>query len=134
MKPLPSHRISRQLARELVQDATALGHNTQRLRQAMAYGARAHAEQRRKSGEPFFVHALQVARTVQAMGGLEVDVLAALHHDVVEDCPAYRLEDIEIAWGPEVSARVGTLTKNYRLATPEMRVADANNITSSFGV
>ena len=108
MKPIPSHRISRRLARELMQGATALGHNTARLRKAMSYGARAHAGQRRKTGEPFFDHALQVARAVQAMGGLEVDVLVALHHDVVEDCPAYRLEDIEIAWGPDVAARVGT--------------------------
>ena len=114
MNPIPSHRISRHLARELVQGAAALGHNTERLSQAMAYGARAHAGQGRKSGEPFFVHALQVARAVQAMGGLELDVLVALHLDVVEDCPAYRLEDIEIAWGPDVATRVGTLTKNYR--------------------
>ena len=59
------------------------------------------------------------------MGGLEVDVIAALHHDIVDDCFAVKLGDIELAWGSEVAARVGPLTKDYRLPSSEQRVADA---------
>lgn len=91
----------------------------------MAYCARAHARQRRKSGESYFLHPLQVARAVQVTGGLEEDVLAAVHHDVVEDCPGVSLEQIEIALGTDVAARVAPLTKDYRLPTSEQRTADA---------
>jgi|JI10StandDraft_1071094.scaffolds.fasta_scaffold550044_2 guanosine-3',5'-bis(diphosphate) 3'-pyrophosphohydrolase len=122
---LLTDRICRRLARELVQDAKARGHNTERLRQAIAYAGQAHKGQHRKSGEPFFIHSLQVARAVQVMGGPEVDVLAALHHDIVEDCFPITLSDIEIVWGVEVAARVGSLTKDYRLPTHEQRGADA---------
>lgn len=122
---LSSNRICRRLVRELLQDAKARGHNTERLRQAIVYSARAHKGQHRKSGEPYFIHSLQVARAVQVLGGLEVDVIAALHHDIVEDCFPVELSDIEIAWGAEVAARVGPLTKDYRLPTSEQRVADA---------
>lgn len=125
MNPIASPRICRHLARDLLQGAKTLGHDLELLRSAMVFGARAHAGQRRLTNEPYFVHALQVARAVQITGGLEADVLAALHHDVVEDCPGVSLADIEIAWGPEVAARVGPLTKDYRLPTSEQRVADA---------
>lgn len=125
MNPIASPRICRQLARELMQGAKALGHDTQQLRLATAYAARGHKGQRRKTGEPYILHPLSVARAVQRMGGLEVDVLAAIQHDVVEDCVGIRLEDIEVALGADVAARVAPLTKNYTLATSEQRTADA---------
>lgn len=125
MNPIASPRICRHLARDLLQGAKALGHDTEQLRLAMAYAARAHKAQRRKSGEPFIHHPLSVARAVQRMGGLEVDVLAAIQHDMVEDCVGVRLEDIEVALGAEVAARVAPLTKDYTLATSEQRTADA---------
>lgn len=125
MNPIASPRICRQLARDLMQGAKALGHDTEQLRLAIAYAARAHKGQRRKNGVPFIQHPLSVARAVQRMGGLEVDVLAAIQHDVVEDCVGVRLEDIEIALGFEVAARVAPLTKDYTLVTSEQRTADA---------
>lgn len=125
MTSIASPRICRPLVRDLLNGAKALGHDTKRLRLAMAYGSRHHAGVLRKSGEPYILHPLLVARAVQVMGGLEVDVLAAVQHDVVEDCVGVRLEDIEIALGADVAARVASLTKDYRLPTAEQRVADA---------
>ena len=120
-----SNRICKRLARELVQGAISLGHDPETIKQALVFGARAHAGQRRKSGEPYFLHSMLVARAVQVMGGAQVDVIAALNHDVVEDCLALNIYDIETAWGPEVAARVLPLTKDYRLPTSEQRVQDA---------
>ena len=125
MNPIASPRIFRQLARELLQGAKALGHDTEQLRLAIVYAARGHKGKRRKTGEPYILHPLSVARAVQLMGGLEVDVLAAIQHDVTEDCVGIRLEDIEVALGAEVAARVAPLTKDYTLATAEQRTADA---------
>jgi len=54
---------------------------------ALALARTAHKDQRRKSGEPYFVHPLTVACHALALG-IEEDVViaAALLHDVVEDC------------------------------------------------
>lgn len=125
MNTIASTRICRQLARDLLQGAKALGHDTEQLRMAMAYSARGHKGQRRKTGEPYILHPLLVAGAVQAMGGLQVDVLAAVQHDMVEDCVGVRLEDIEITLGADVAARVAPLTKDYSLPTSEQRTADA---------
>lgn len=125
MNSIASPRICRHQARDLLNGAKTLGHDAERLRRAMVYGASAHAGMRRKSGEPYILHPLLVARAVQHVGGLEVDVLAAVQHDVVEDCVGVRLEDIEIALGADVAVRVAPLTKNFRLPTSEQRVADA---------
>lgn len=124
MNPL-INRICRPLARELVQRAKTLGHDSELVKQALAYGARAHAGQRRKTGEFYFLHSMQVAGAVQVLGGAQVDVIAAFNHDVVEDCLALDIHDIEVAWGLEVAARVLPLTKDYRLPTSEQRVQDA---------
>ncbi len=70
----------------------------------------AHAGQMRKSGEPFFAHALTVANILADLR-LDVDTLiAALVHDVVEDTD-YTLADIESRFGPEVAHMVNGVTK-----------------------
>ena len=71
----------------------------------------AHSLQRRKSGEPYILHPLAVARIVGV--DLEQDarmVAAALLHDVVEDTP-YTLADITGRFGSEVAALVNVVTK-----------------------
>lgn len=71
----------------------------------------AHTLQRRKSGEPYILHPLAVARIVGV--DLEQDarmVAAALLHDVVEDTP-YTLADITGRFGSEVAALVNVVTK-----------------------
>src|SRR5690606_15272150 len=52
-----------------------------------AYGAasRAHAEQRRKSGEPYLVHPVRVARILAGLGLDQESIVAGLLHDAVED-------------------------------------------------
>ncbi len=81
---------------------------------AYRMAARAHAEQRRKSGEPYIVHPLAVARIVAAYGMDEVAIAAALLHDAVEDT-RIELEDIRRAFGHEVATIVDGVTKLDRL-------------------
>ncbi len=71
----------------------------------------AHAEVRRKSGEPYIYHPLEVATIVAKEIGLGPrSVAAALIHDVVEDSD-YTLEDIERLFGEEIARIIDGLTK-----------------------
>ncbi|CAG0912152.1 unnamed protein product, partial [Cyprideis torosa] len=65
------------------------------IRKAFDFAVDAHKGQRRKSGEPFIHHPLEVAKIVANEIGLgATSIAAALLHDVVEDTH-YELEDIE---------------------------------------
>ena len=81
---------------------------------AYAWAAAAHRAQRRKSGEPFVEHPLNVARIVARLGLDEVSVAAALLHDVIEDTDR-TLDDVEAEFGPEVAKIVDGVTKLERI-------------------
>ena len=60
----------------------------ERLRTAFEFAKEAHSPQRRKSGEPYIIHPVNVARIVAEELELGVDpIIAAFLHDVVEDTP-----------------------------------------------
>jgi RelA/SpoT family (p)ppGpp synthetase len=82
----------------------------QRVRQAFDLARKEHGEQRRKSGEPFFLHPLTVAYYL-AEYRLDADALmAALLHDVAEDT-RLSIPEIGDRFGPEVSRLVDGVTK-----------------------
>ncbi|MGH1503662.1 MAG: RelA/SpoT family protein [Acidimicrobiales bacterium] len=83
---------------------------------ARAYklAADAHEPQRRKSGEPYIVHPLAVAKIVAELGLDEISIAAALLHDAVEDTPVTR-EDLEREFGVDVADIVDGVTKLDRL-------------------
>ncbi len=81
------------------------------LRRAFEIAADAHVHMRRKSGEPYILHPIAVARIVVDEIGLGVtSSICALLHDVVEDTEI-TLEDIEQEFGSSYSAIVDGLTK-----------------------
>ncbi|MGB0176055.1 MAG: RelA/SpoT family protein [Owenweeksia sp.] len=81
------------------------------IRKAFDLARDAHSEVRRKSGEPYIFHPLEVATIVAREIGLgPVSVSAALIHDVVEDSE-YTLEDIERIFGEEIARIIDGLTK-----------------------
>jgi GTP pyrophosphokinase len=85
----------------------------------------AHEGQKRKSGEPFFAHAMTVA-TILADLRLDVDTLiAAMVHDVVEDTD-YVMEDIRQRFGQDVAHMVDGVTKisGIRAVNKEARKAE----------
>jgi len=85
--------------------------NEQLIRKAFQFANAAHMGVRRKSGEPYIIHPIAVAKVVVSEIGLGTkSVLAAILHDVVEDTE-YTLEDIENMFGAKVASLVDGLTK-----------------------
>ncbi len=84
------------------------------IRRAYELAAEAHAEQRRKSGEPYIIHPYSVAKIVADLGLDYVSIAAALLHDAVEDT-TLEVADIEHGFGPEVAAIVDGVTKLEKL-------------------
>lgn len=81
------------------------------LRHAFEMAADAHKTMRRKSGEPYILHPLAVARIGVEEIGLGVrSSICALLHDTVEDTDI-TLEDIEREFGSEIARIVDGLTK-----------------------
>jgi GTP diphosphokinase / guanosine-3',5'-bis(diphosphate) 3'-diphosphatase len=81
------------------------------IRTAFEMSAEAHKTMRRKSGEPYILHPLAVARICVEEIGLGVrSTICALLHDTVEDTDI-TLEDVERAFGAEIARIVDGLTK-----------------------
>ncbi|MBU1674867.1 RelA/SpoT family protein, partial [bacterium] len=96
-----------------------------RLWQAFRFGNEAHAGQLRKSGEPYFTHALTVAGILADLR-LDVDTLVAgLLHDVVEDT-GVTLDELRERFGEEVVHMVDGVTKisDIRSHSPDTRQAE----------
>lgn len=78
--------------------------------EALIFANKAHEGQKRKSGEPYIIHPIEVAVLAQKMG-LDPDaVCAALLHDVVEDT-SVRIQDVEARFGKSIAQMVDALTK-----------------------
>ena len=81
------------------------------LRNAFEIAVEAHKDMRRKSGEPYILHPLAVARIVVEEIGLGVrSAICALLHDTVEDTEI-TLEDITRDFGPHIAKIIDGLTK-----------------------
>ena len=78
---------------------------------AFNFAKAAHKGIKRRSGEPYIMHPLAVARIVVKEIGLgSTSICSALLHDVVEDTD-YTIEDIENLFGPKIAQIVDGLTK-----------------------
>ena len=89
-------------------------HEIDRLRDAIEFAREAHSPQRRKSGEPYIIHPVCVARIVAEELELGADpVIAAFLHDVVEDTH-YTIDDIRERFGDDVAFLVGVVTKKKK--------------------
>lgn len=78
---------------------------------AFNFAKQAHKGVRRRSGEPYILHPIAVARIACYEIGLgSTSICAALLHDVVEDTD-YTVEDIENLFGPKIAQIVDGLTK-----------------------
>jgi GTP pyrophosphokinase len=80
------------------------------LRRAVATAIRAHAGQRRVSGEPYVRHSLAVARILADLGLDHETLAAAILHDVVEDT-GVALEDLKRDFGARIAGLVDGVTK-----------------------
>lgn len=95
------------------------------VRKAYELAAEAHKSQKRKTGEPYIIHPIAVARIVAEELELGANpVMAAFLHDVVEDTP-YTIDDICERFGEDVpslsvwlqSVRKTSMTSRSRWTT-----------------
>jgi GTP pyrophosphokinase len=88
--------------------------STELVGQAYRYADECHIGQMRKSGEPYIAHPLETALFLAELRLDTHTIVAALLHDVVEDC-GVSLEEITQRFGPEVSKLVDGVTKLTRM-------------------
>ena len=94
------------------------------VRAAYNFAAVAHKDQKRKTGEPYIIHPIAVARIVAEEMGLGANpVMAAFLHDVIEDCP-YTIDDIRKRFGDDVAFLVGVVTKQKKAKYDKSKQVD----------
>ena len=88
--------------------------DVERIRAAFELAKTAHADQKRKSGEPYIFHPIAVANIVaeELMLGAN-PVIAAFLHDVVEDTD-FTIDDIQQRFGDDVAFLVRVVTKQEK--------------------
>ncbi|GAB4491722.1 MAG: bifunctional (p)ppGpp synthetase/guanosine-3',5'-bis(diphosphate) 3'-pyrophosphohydrolase [Anaerolineales bacterium] len=99
------------------------------IRRAYEVAEKAHAEQKRASGEPYITHCVAVANILAEMRMQPEVVIAGLLHDTVEDTPL-TLEDLSNQFGEEVAKLVKGVTKLDSLP----RVSRADRLTQQDAV
>jgi guanosine-3',5'-bis(diphosphate) 3'-pyrophosphohydrolase len=81
------------------------------IRKAYEMAVEAHSKQRRKSGEPYILHPIEVARIcIEEIGLGPTAAICALLHDVVEDTEV-TLQEIHKSFGHKIGSIVDGLTK-----------------------
>src|SRR2546423_1718765 len=97
------------------------------LNRAYVYAMRAHGEQKRASGDPYFSHPLEVAAILTELKLDDATIAAALLHDTIEDTAATRAE-IDQMFGTEIGALVEGLTKLKKLELVTKEAKQAENL------
>ena len=85
--------------------------NVDLVSKAYHFAEKAHEGQKRKSGEPYFIHPLTVSSILAKLMLDAPTIAAGLLHDTVEDCEGCTQEVIEQEFGTEVAQLVDGLTK-----------------------
>ena len=97
------------------------------LNRAYVYAMRAHGEQTRASGDPYFSHPLEVAAILTNLKLDDATIVAALLHDTIEDTEATRAE-IDQLFGHEIGLLVEGLTKLKKLDLVTREAKQAENL------
>ena len=96
------------------------------LNRAYVYAMKAHGQQKRASGDPYFSHPLEVA---SILTGLKLDddtIATALLHDTIEDTQTTK-DEIERLFGPNIASLVDGLTKIEKLNLVSKKTQQAEN-------
>ena len=84
--------------------------DTKLIMKAYNYAVKHHGDQKRRSGEPYIIHPLNVAYILADLGLDEATICAALLHDVVEDTDATDA-DLRREFSDEIADMVAGVTK-----------------------
>ena len=101
------------------------------LLKAYEYAKAAHENQKRASGEPYFIHPCAVAEILMDLGLDAATIAAALLHDVIEDteCTA---DDIKREFGDEILGLVLGVTKLEKIVFKSKEDENAENFRKIF--
>lgn len=110
--------------------------NLRKIRYAYFMAEAAHSGQVRDSGEPYIVHPLHVAEIVFELHMDDDTIVAALLHDVLEDCPRISQEELTELFGQDVLNLVEGVTKLSRshpvqLTDRQRATAESNRAAES---
>jgi GTP diphosphokinase / guanosine-3',5'-bis(diphosphate) 3'-diphosphatase len=97
------------------------------LNRAYVYAMKAHGEQKRASGDPYFSHPLEVAAILTDLKLDDATIAAALLHDTIEDTHTTRAE-IDQLFGAEIGSLVEGLTKLAKLDLVTKEATQAENL------
>ncbi len=120
----PAADLEELLGRAIEQNPEA---DRELLRRAYEYARRAHAGQRRLTGDEYLSHPLAVAELLVELGMDDATLAAALLHDVVEDTDR-GLEDVQREFGEEIASLVDGVTKLRRIQFDTGRARQAENL------
>ncbi|MBN1385692.1 bifunctional (p)ppGpp synthetase/guanosine-3',5'-bis(diphosphate) 3'-pyrophosphohydrolase [Candidatus Woesearchaeota archaeon] len=101
--------------------------NIELIQKAYRLSERSHKDQKRASGEPYFIHLYACAEIVVEMGGDTASICAALLHDVVEDTPVTK-DQIAKEFGDEIANIVQALTNLRQIKFETKEEYKAENI------
>src|SRR5215831_12283172 len=96
------------------------------LNRAYVYAMKAHGNQKRASGAPYFSHPLEVAAILAEMRLDDATIATALLHDTIEDTETTRSE-IDAMFGREIGTLVDGLTKIKKLDLVTKKAEQAEN-------
>src|SRR6202012_3472843 len=96
------------------------------INRAYVYSLRAHGNQKRDSGDPYFSHPVEVAGLLAQMKLDTASIVTGLLHDTVEDTVA-TLDDIERVFGREIARLVDGVTKLSRIELQSDQAKQAEN-------
>jgi RelA/SpoT family (p)ppGpp synthetase len=97
------------------------------LDRAYVYAMKAHGEQKRASGDPYFSHPLEVAAILTDLKLDDATIAAALLHDTIEDTETTRSE-IDQLFGHDIGVLVEGLTKLKKLDLVTKEAKQAENL------
>ncbi len=99
----------------------------QLIREAYAYADEKHKGQKRKSGQPYISHCIQVADTLTLIHCGPKTIAAGLLHDTVEDCSDVCYDDIKEKFGEEIAEMVEAVTKVGKIKFQDEEDYQASN-------
>ncbi len=114
---------------ELIEKVKAFNPNANEelINKAYVYAMKAHGVQKRKSGDPYFTHPLEVAGILADFGADAATICTGLLHDTIEDTET-KFQDLEQYFGLEIAQMVEAVTKlntyNFNTETKEEKSAE----------
>jgi guanosine-3',5'-bis(diphosphate) 3'-pyrophosphohydrolase len=128
-KPKRPARVQMMRQYDLIDRVRRYNPNTNEplLNRAYVYAMKAHGEQKRASGDPYFSHPLEVAAILTDLKLDDSTIAAALLHDTIEDTHATRAE-IDQLFGEDIGGLVEGLTKLAKLDLVTKEAKQAENL------